>query len=174
MTVSERRDKIIELLRESSDPIPGVLLGKMTGVSRQVIVLDIAFLKREGIPILSTVRGYVLDEPHIVTRVIKFCHNNDQIEDELNTIVDLGGAIVDIMVNHRIYGKLTAPLNIKSRRDIKLLMRNIKTGKSTALFNITAGYHFHTIAAENEETLDEIETTMREKKYLAPRLPYEL
>ena len=89
--------------------------------------------------------------------VFKVCHTNEQTEDELVTIVDLGGTVVDVMVNHRVYGKMSAPLNIKNRRDVQLFMNNIKTGKSTPLMNVTSGYHFHHVCAEQEEILDEIE-----------------
>ena len=88
-------------------------------------------------------------------------------------IVDLGGAVADVMVNHRAYGKMKAPLNIKSRRDIQVFMENIRSGKSSPLLNITSGYHFHNISAESEEVLDEIERALKEKGYLAEFMPYE-
>jgi len=115
----------------------------------------------------------VLNAPHLPSRQFKVCHTNDQTADELNTIVDLGGCVVDVMINHRVYGKMTAPLNIKSRRDVQTFLHSIATGKSTPLMNITSGYHFHTVSAEQTEILDEIETALQEKGYLAPRLPYE-
>lgn len=104
---------------------------------------------------------------------MKLFHTNEQVEEELTTIVDLGGTVLDVMVNHRIYGKMTARLNIKSRRDIKKFVDDLKTGKSTPLLNVTAGYHFHRIGAESEEILDEIEEALQEKNFLAKLLPYE-
>lgn len=98
----------------------------------------------------------------------------EQTEDELVTIVDLGGTVADVMVNHRVYGKMSAPLNIKNRRDVQLFMNNIQTGKSTPLMNVTSGYHFHHVCAEQEEILDEIEEALRKKHYLAELLPYEM
>ena len=95
------------------------------------------------------------------------------MEEELNTIVDLGGAVQDVMVNHRTYGKVSAELQIRSRRDVQNFLEQIRSGKSTPLLRITSGYHFHTVNAESEEILDEIEEALREKGFLADVLPYE-
>ena len=173
MTGADRRKKLIFLMRESEQPLSGTQLGQITGVSRQVVVQDIALLRTEGYPIVSTAKGYLLNEPKCATRVLKVCHTNEQVEEELTTIVDLGGCAVNVMVNHRVYGKLDAPLNIKSRRDVQNFMDDLKTGKSTPLLNVTSGYHFHKISAESEEVLDEIEEALKKKGYLAELLPYE-
>ena len=173
MTGADRRKKLIFLMRESEQPLSGTQLGQVTGVSRQVVVQDIALLRTEGYPIVSTAKGYLLNEPKCATRVLKVCHTNEQVEDELTTIVDLGGCVVNVMVNHRVYGKLDAPLNIKSRLDVQNFMDDLKTGKSTPLLNVTSGYHFHKISAESEEVLDEIEEALKKKGYLAELLPYE-
>lgn len=173
MTGAERRKMILSLMRQSSKPISGGALGSATGVSRQVVVQDIALLRTEGYEILATARGYVLDEPKQTTRLYKTCHTDEQTEEELTTIVDLGGCVVDVMVNHKVYGKMTALLNIRNRRDVQLFINQLKTGKSIPLMNITSGYHFHKESAESEEVLDEIEEALREKKLLAEVLPYE-
>ena len=102
----------------------------------------------------------------MVTRVFKVNHTDEQLEDELCTIVDLGGNVVDVAVHHRIYGHLEAPLGLNSRKKVKEFIEDIKSGKSSPLKNITSNYHYHTIEAENEETLDSIETMLRAKHYL--------
>ena len=173
MNGAQRRKKILELMRESKAPLSGSALGKATGVSRQVVVQDIALLRTEGHPILATARGYLMDRPSQVTRLFKVCHTNEQTQEELTTVVDLGGCVVDVMVNHRAYGKISATLNIKSRRDVQVFMEQIRTGKSVPLLNVTSGYHFHHISAEREEILDEIEDALREKGFLTEFLPYE-
>lgn len=170
---AERRKQILTMIREASKPVSGSALGKETGVSRQVVVQDIALLRTEGYPIVATARGYILNEPRQAVRLFKVHHTNDQTEEELTTVVDLGGCLLDVMVNHRIYGKMSAPLNIKNRRDVQKFMNNLNSGKSTPLLNITSGYHFHHISAEQEEILDEIETALRAKGFLAELLPYE-
>lgn len=154
-------------------PLSGGLLGEMTGVSRQVVVQDIALLRTEGHNIVATARGYLLDEPKQVTRLFKVYHTDSQTEEELTSIVDMGGCVIDVMVNHRVYGKVTASLNIKNRRDVQVFMNQLKTGKSTPLLNVTSGYHFHKIAADSEDILDEIEQMLRQKQLLTELLPYE-
>ena len=174
MSGTERRKMILNLIRNSDWPLSGGALGKETGVSRQVVVQDIALLRTEGHAIVATARGYILDEPKDVYRIIKTCHTNEQTEDELQTIVDLGGCVADVMVNHKVYGKMSAPLNIRNRRDVQKFMEQLRTGKSVPLMNVTSGYHFHRVTAESEEILDEIEAALREKEMLAEVLPYEV
>ena len=125
MTGVQRRKKILEMLGQSSTPLSGGALGRAVGVSRQVVVQDIALLRTEGHPVLATARGYVLEVPHQTERLFKMCHTTEQTREELNTIVDLGGEVLDVMVNHRIYGKVSAPLNIRSRRDVEAFKRDI-------------------------------------------------
>lgn len=177
MNGDERRAHIVELLREASAPLSGTSLARVTGVSRQVIVQDIALLRADGRDIVSTNRGYVLREgngvPSVPTRLIKVHHTVDQLEDELTTIVDLGGAVLNVMVNHRVYGQITANLDIRSRRDVARYLHDIRSGKSTPLMTVTSGYHFHRIAADSDEVLDEIEAALAAKGYLAEVLPYE-
>ena len=173
MTGAERRKKIISMMRESSNPLSGGAIGKETGVSRQVVVQDIALLRTEGYSIVATARGYVLDEPKKTERLYKVYHSDAQTEEELQAIVDLGGCVVDVMVNHKVYGKMCAPLNIRNRRDIQRFMNQLQEGKSAPLKNITSGYHFHRISADSEEILDEIEAALKEKEFIAELLPYE-
>ena len=170
---SQRRDMILKMLQESQKPLSGSALGNKTGVSRQVVVQDIALLRSEGNPILSTPRGYIVEKSSKIVRLYKMCHSNEETEQELNAIVDLGGEVLDVIVNHRAYGKISAPLNIKSRRDVMTFMAEIKSGKSSLLMNVTSGYHFHHIGAESEEILDEIQEKLKCLGFLAELLPYE-
>lgn len=169
MTGEERRTKIIEILRQSSGPLSGSVIGEQTGVSRQVVVQDIALLRTQGVPIMATAKGYLLQDVKKPTRLFKVCHTEAQTEDELLTIIDLGGCVEDVIVNHRVYGKMSAILNVKSRRDVKLFMEDMTSGKSTPLMNVTSGYHFHHVTAEQEEVLDEIEEALTAKGYLLER-----
>lgn len=177
MTGTERRNSIIEALRDARTPISGSALAKEVGVSRQVVVQDIALLRADGHDVVATNRGYVLQEgagaPNVPTRLIKVHHGIDEVADELTTIVDMGGAVLNVMVNHRVYGKITADLDIRNRRDVERYLEDIRTGKSYPLMTVTSGYHFHRIAADTPEELDEIEQALAQKGYLAELLPYE-
>lgn len=166
MTGAMRREEIINTIKSSQIPVSGKALAAKFDVSRQVIVQDIALIRASGYEILSTNKGYVLNEPHTVSRVFKVNHTDEEVEDELCAIVDLGGEIVNVMVNHRVYGRMEAPLHITSRRKVREFMEDIRSGKSSPLKNITSNYHYHVIEADSEETLDMIEEMLREKKYL--------
>lgn len=172
----ERREKLLALLLRSDEPISGAKIGEIYHVSRQVVVQDIALLRSKGHSILSTPRGYVYEKETTnqnKRRIVKVCHSDKQAEEELSTIVDLGGVVLDVMVNHRTYGKVTAPLNIKSRRDVRRFVEDLKESKSSLLSNTTSGYHFHTIEAESEDILNEIEEALKEKHFLVDFLDYE-
>lgn len=166
MTGAMRREEIINTIKSSHIPVSGKALAAKFDVSRQVIVQDIALIRAAGYEILSTNRGYILNEPRTVSRVFKVNHTDEQVEDELCAIVDLGGEVVNVMVNHRVYGRMEAPLHITSRRKVQEFMEDIREGKSSPLKNITSNYHYHMIEADSEETLDMIEEMLREKKYL--------
>ena len=142
MTGADRRKKLIFLMRESEQPLSGTQLGQVTGVSRQVVVQDIALLRSEGYPIVSPAKGSLLNAPKCAPRVLKVCHTNDQVEEELTTIVDLGGTVLNVMVNHRVYGRVEAALNIRNRLDVQGFLNDLRTGKSVPLLNVTSGYHF--------------------------------
>lgn len=169
MTGSERRKAIVYKVNHSAVPVPGKELARLYEVSRQVIVQDIALLRTAGYDIISTNRGYILNTPHALQRVFKVSHTDEQTEDELCAIVDLGGTVVNVMVNHRVYGHMEAPLGISSRRKVQAFMDDIKNGKSSPLKNITSNYQYHTVEADSEETLDLIEEMLGKKGYLIER-----
>ena len=102
-----------------------------------------------------------------VERVFKLKHTTEQTEEELTTIVDLGGTIVDVFVWHKVYGRISATLNIFSKLHVKQFLEGVRTGKSSELMNITGGYHYHTVRAESESILDKIGETLQAKNYIA-------
>lgn len=170
MKAAERRKEIIMFLMSQKEAVSGNVLSDKFGVSRQIIVQDISVLKAAGFGILSTHYGYIVQDTPFVTREIKMYHTTQQTEDELNCIVDLGGTIVDVFVWHKVYGKMSADLNIFSRLQVKQFIEGVRSGRSTELMNITGGYHYHTVRADSEKILDEIEKALNEKGYVAPEI----
>lgn len=166
MTGSERRDAIIRTIQKKQAPVPGKTLAAEYDVSRQVIVQDIALIRAAGYDIISTNRGYILNMPVKQERIFKVHHTDAQLEEELNGIVDLGGCIENVMVNHRVYGHIEAGLHIRSRRMVSEFLEDIQNGKSSPLKNITSDYHYHTISADSEKTLDMIGQMLGEKGFL--------
>ena len=173
MSGEERRGKIIQALKNSDKAVSATALAKEFDVSRQVIVQDVALLRANGKNIFSTNRGYLIQEDEETTRVFKVQHEDDEVEKELTTIVDLGGTVEDVFVYHKVYGVLRAEMNIKSRMDIRNYMEEIRSGKSSLLKNVTSGYHYHTVRAERVEILDMIQEELQKKGLLAKLQDYE-
>lgn len=170
MKAIDRRKAIANRLLSVNQAISGNELSKEFGVSRQIIVQDISVLKGSGYEILSTHNGYVIQKSPLKECVFKLHHTTKQTEDELNTIIDLGGTVVDVFVWHKVYGKVVAPLNIFSRLHIKQFIEGVRSGKSSELMNITGGYHYHTVRADSQEILDSIKTALEEKGFIAPEI----
>ena len=162
MNGTERRKCILQILSASDKPVSGVSMAKQLQVSRQIIVQDI-----------STNHGYLLQSDQNVSRVFKLIHSDSEVEEELSMIVDMGGIIRDVFVYHKVYGVVRAEMNIRSRLDAHNFMKNIALGKSSLLKNITSGYHYHTVFADSEETLDLIQNRLQERGFLAKLQDYE-
>lgn len=170
MKARERRNAIANFLLSEDRAVSGGELSEKFGVSRQIIVQDITVLKGSGYDILSTHNGYIIQKSPLKERVFKFHHTTEQTEDELSTIVELGGTVVDVFVWHKVYGKVVAPLNIFSLLHVKQFIEGVRTGKSSELMNITGGYHYHTIRAESDEILNKIGKALDDKGYIAPEI----
>lgn len=174
MTGEERRKELLNTIQKAENPISGAALAKKYNVSRQVIVQDIALLRASHHEIYSTPRGYQIiasyqhtdNSPktdHMVQRIFRVSHTDEQIEEELNLIVDMGGKVSDVFVEHEVYGSIRADLQIQCRRHVQEFMESIKSGKSSPLKNLTSGVHYHTVEADSEETLDLIEQELNKR-----------
>lgn len=161
-----RRKIIIDTLTESKNPISGSALAKMLSVSRQIIVGDIALLRASGVEIISTNNGYVLnntDTEHKI--IIKVKHKEEDAFDEMCTIVDEGAKILDVFIEHDVYGRIVVPLNIESRADAKNITEKMMISTDMPLQILTGGVHYHTIEAQNDLILIRIERALKQKGY---------
>jgi uncharacterized protein len=84
----------------------------------------------------------------------------------LNTIVDNGGKVLDVIIEHEIYGQITANLILENRRDVAEFCDRLKYSNAKPLNIIAGGTHYHTVEARSEVMLDNIECALREKGYL--------
>lgn len=173
MSGEKRRENLLKILQDSDNPVSGTKLAEKFQVSRQVVVQDIALLRAIGHHILSTHRGYVLQDRGNLQRVFKVKHSKEKMLDELNLIVDLGGKIQDVFVYHKIYGVVRVQMNIKSRKDANKYVEGIKGGVSVPLEQITSEYHYHTVTADTMEALDEIQEELQKQGYLVALRDYE-
>ena len=167
-----RRKEIIRILTESEKAVSGTFLAKKCGVSRQVIVQDIALIRAENKNILSTNKGYILFRPDKkeIFEVICVKHNAAQVYSELCTIVDFGGRVLDVFVEHEIYGQIKADLIINNRRDADEFVQNMNDNNVKPLTMLTDGLHYHTIAAPDRETIEKIKEELAGNGFLAENL----
>lgn len=167
VNADERRNHILNELQTSRRPISGSELAERYGVSRQVIVKDLALLRAQEPAILSTNKGYLLNQPPRAKRVVTTRHTTSQIRDEMQTIVDCGGKIQNVMVLHPIYGHISVELHIASRRDVDRFVKEVTSGRARPLKELSSsGVHSHMIEADDEYILDEIEALLDKKGYL--------
>ncbi|HHY45954.1 MAG TPA: transcription repressor NadR [Firmicutes bacterium] len=164
-----RRGEIIALLRREGGPVTGSELASRLGVSRQVVVQDIALLRAGGEKVLSTPRGYVLADSIVkglATRTIPCRHDQEGLVEELHTIVGLGGRIVDVIVEHPIYGELKGMLMIETHQDVDEFYKALVASEAKPLSALTEGLHLHTVQAASHAALDAIEQALDKKGYL--------
>ena len=126
MTTAQRREEILALLNQADAPIAAKDLAARFGVSRQVIVQDLAVIRASRPNIISTNRGYILQQQETgCLREFKVRHTPEQAEQELNLIVDHGGRVKNISISHRVYGRITAEMDIRSRQDVQALHQQV-------------------------------------------------
>ncbi|MEW6080254.1 MAG: transcription repressor NadR [Bacillota bacterium] len=169
MGPDERRKRLLDMLRGRVDAVTGSDLADALQVSRQVIVQDVALLRAEGENILSTPRGYVLGtipKPGVTT-VVTSTHTLDQVEDELMTVVDLGGEVLDVIVEHPLYGHITGTLLLRCPDDVRQFVSELRASRARLLSSLTGGTHLHTIRAPDRPTLTRIQDELRRKGFVA-------
>lgn len=167
MTGNERRKAILENLSNES-AISGTKLAEKLGVSRQIVVQDIALLRAEGAEIFSTHMGYVLTSQKPIGFQREFCvhHTNEQLLDELLCIIDLGGQILDVSVDHEVYGKIRGNLTITTKEEAEQFAGKLQSSGAPPLKSLTNDYHYHTISAPSERLLDYIWVELLRRGYL--------
>ena len=146
MNGEERRSLIVSKLSEASEPINATQFAKAFSVTRQIIVADIALLRAMGHRIRAEHKGYVIEKPETgIQKRIVVKHGKESLKDELYAVVDNGGKVIDVIVEHSIYGMISASLNLSTRYDVDLFIKKIEETESTPLSMLTQGIHVHTI-----------------------------
>ena len=161
MTAIERRNAIYQVL-SADTPISATALAGRFGVTRQVVVGDIALLRAEGRSVIATPRGYIIPVPDGFLRTIACVHNAAQTRDELNAMVDCGCTVIDVVVEHPVYGQLTAPLAISSRYDVEQFIEKMASASASPLSALTEGIHLHTLSCPDAEVFNHLRDKLRE------------
>lgn len=169
MTSDERRDNIGIILKNNTEPISATSLAKKFSVSRQVIVGDIALMRAAGHKISATPRGYVINsEIEISDNVytIACCHDESNMAKELYAVVDNGGTLLDVTVEHPIYGQIVGELRISSRYDADLFLEKVKNNQAQPLMRLTGGIHLHTIKCNDGEAINRIMNALEKENII--------
>lgn len=165
-----RRAELLKILMTAENPVPGHELAKKLGVSRQIVVQDIALLRVQNKNILSTNKGYMIfsgkGKKDRCERVFRVRHKDNQVLEEFDIIVDLGGRVLDLFIEHEIYGQIQVDLIINNHQDAVEFAKKLENSKGKPLLELTDGWHYHTVEAASERLLDLIEEELRAKHFV--------
>ncbi len=156
-----RREAILQALDAAEAPVSAAALAKKLGVSRQIIVGDVALLRAGGHPVSATPRGYVSGRSPGLTRTLACLHDAAGMEAELNALVDTGCEVVDVIVEHPLYGQLIGALRLRSRYDVSQFIAQSRHCGANPLSHLTGGLHLHTIRGEDAQALDRAEAALK-------------
>ena len=154
MNAVNRRENIIRTLRQAADPVSAASLASDLGVSRQIIVGDIALLRASGEKITSTPRGYVLSEGGTSVYTLACVHGVEDTEKELNIMVDNGCKVLTVSVEHPGCGLLTGELQLANRYDVRQFVEKLQSGEVRPLSALTGGVHLHTLSCPDNECFE--------------------
>ncbi len=157
MDGAKRREAVAAYLTKSAGPVSAAVLAKEFSVSRQIIVGDVALLRAGGLAVTATPRGYVLDARAAGERFTVACrHSGADMERELDLMVDNGCTVLDVIVEHPIYGQLTGPLRLSSRYDVRQFIARCREESAAPLSLLTEGIHLHTLVCPDRAAFDRV------------------
>ena len=167
MTGEERRENIRKILEKNEKAIKGTLLGKMFNVSRQVIVQDISILRAAGEDIFATPNGYMKFKNRGVKKSIVCRHSSTEaMKEELEIMVYYGVKVLDVIVEHEVYGEVKGNLNISSQEDVEEFIKKFSEYQSNPLSSLTDGIHLHTLEITDEKKFESMKKRLASKGYL--------
>jgi len=167
MNAAHRRKRILDELRAAQGPLSATALAQRLSVSRQIIVGDVALLRAGGLDITATPRGYLLPRPPAGIQCTFACrHRPDQMGKELNAIVDQGCTVLDVIVEHPIYGQLTGPLRLSSRYDVAQFVSRCREEAAAPLSQLTEGIHLHTVLCPGQAAADRVREALERLDFL--------
>jgi transcriptional regulator of NAD metabolism len=165
---AKRRRRLMEWMRTQTRPVPGSALARHFHVSRQCLVQDVAILRAAGEAILSAPQGYRLPEAQTSAHhaILACKHAPERTEEELQILVDHGVRVLDVVVEHPLYGELRGALMIESRADIQDFLAKWRGEKATLLSSLTHGVHLHTVEAHKPEMIERAKAQLQARGIL--------
>lgn len=89
-----------------------------------------------------------------------------RLAEELYAIVDNGCGLIDVIVEHPVYGQLSGQLRIFSRYDADNFLEKLSKDHASPLCDLTGGVHLHTITCRSEEDYRRVLKELEEKGIL--------
>jgi transcriptional regulator of NAD metabolism len=164
-----RREKILAQINEKNNPVSASFLAQELSVSRQVIVGDIALLRAAGHEIIATARGYIIpkhNENRQYIGKIVCQHTPENTKDELYQIVDLQAVVLNVIVEHNLYGEIAGALNLTNRQEVDEFLERVESSEIKLLSELTMGVHTHTIACRNKTHFNQVIEKLNSCGYL--------
>ena len=169
MEAAARRAAILSVLEQAEGPVSAAAQAKQYSVSRQIIVGDVALLRAGGLNIAATPRGYVLPKESAgLVRTVACIHPGEAMARELEIMVDQGCQVLDVIVEHPVYGQLTGQLRLASRYDVQEFVRLVSQRKAKPLSDLTGGVHLHTLRCPDEDSYRRVLSGLKEEGFLYP------
>jgi transcriptional regulator of NAD metabolism len=163
-----RRRRMFAWMRSHPAPVRGDELARRFRVSRQCVVQDMAILRAGGREILATPRGYRLPgtSERSYQAVLACRHAPERAKEELEILVDHGVKVLDVIVEHPLYGELRGSLEIESRADVQDFLRRVRGSRAALLSSLTGGVHLHTVEASRKEMISRATARLRARGFL--------
>lgn len=167
MKPEDRRTKILEFLNSQNEPVSGNKLASIFNITRQVIVQDMAILRAENNNIIATSQGYLSLSTHkFFSKRVVCSHKNNNVKDELITFVEYGCKVVDVIVEHPVYGEIKGNLMLSNSKEVDDFLTKVNNSNATLLSHLTNGLHIHTVEAINEDSIEKAKSALKEKGIL--------
>ncbi len=146
MEAVERRRAIAQRLAQADGPVSAAALAKEFSVSRQIIVGDVALLRARGWISLPPPGATSCPESRGAGAHGGLRPPGGEMARELEIMVDHGCQVLDVVVEHPVYGQLTGQLRLSSRYDVQQFMeRSVSEHQAQPLSDLTGGVHLHTL-----------------------------
>lgn len=166
MNSTQRREAILQALKNADKPLSATVLARQLSVSRQIIVGDVALLRAGGEEIVATARGYVVGQNGENRYKVACRHTTGEMRRELELMVDYGCTVEDVIVEHSVYGQIIGRLDVASRYDVGEFMEKVAAGGAKPLSDLTDGIHLHTLRCPDEKAYEELLEALRSEGFL--------
>ncbi len=168
--MNARRKRLMQYLLEAEGPVTGSELSRRLGVSRQVVVADVALLRAGGEQVVATPSGYILVEAtnghRTPTAQLAVCHDPADTGRELFALIDAGVRIVDVTVEHPLYGDLHGNLLMETREDVASFLARVERDEISLLSKLTGGIHLHRVEFDRMSQLRRAREALRRLGFL--------